>query len=280
MNDVKEGDSATVQAATVGAEQTRAIAFAALLTLPLSACLPSEPVPDPNGSFGSSVTAMDHDPNDTFVRTVYVNGRWVGEASGGGGIVLGGISLPNRWRPRLTAVVKWERCDRFDEKHPVPDDQACRWTEKAVPIHQYDEVGRTWLHLLPGDQVLIIPSMLGPGHPDYPGPDLPTKNFFRNTPARDAAQSKDATNEQCRLHAQRCAADADETRPCADLQARRMPVRQHRQRSRSGHAFALPRQRCAVARCSSPGVAGRVRAARAATRAQRHLRQQRYRNGS
>jgi hypothetical protein len=165
--------------------RVRAITLATLLTLPLGACLPSEPTPDPNGSFGSSVTAMDHDPSDTFVRTVYVNGRWVGEASGGGGIVLGGVSLPNRWRPGLTAVVKWERCEPYGKN--------CRWTEKVVPIHQYDEVGRTWLHLLPGDGVLIIPSMLGPGHPDYPGPDLPTKDFFRNTSAKDAAQSKDAT---------------------------------------------------------------------------------------
>jgi hypothetical protein len=35
--------------------------------------------------------------------------------------------------------------------------------------------------------------MLAPGHPDYPGPDLPTKDFFRNTSAKDAAKSKDAT---------------------------------------------------------------------------------------
>jgi hypothetical protein len=163
----------------------RATALAALLTLPLSACLPRETEPDPDGSFGSSVTAMDHDPSDTFVRTVYVDGRWVGSAGTGGSIVLGGIVLPNRWRPGLTAVVKWERCDRFDEKRPVPDEQACRWTEKIVPIHRYDAVGATWLHILPGDHVLIIPSMLGPGHPDYPGPDLPTKDFFRNT-GRDA----------------------------------------------------------------------------------------------
>jgi hypothetical protein len=169
----------------VAAGPVREITLAMLLALPLSACLPSEPAPDPNGSFGSSVTAMDHDPSDTFVRTVYVNGRWVGEGGRGGKTVLGGISLPNRWRPGLTAVVKWERCEPYGKN--------CRWTEKVVPIHQYDEVGATWLHILPGDQVLIIPSMLAPGHPNYPGPDLPTKDFFRNTPTKDVTQSKDAT---------------------------------------------------------------------------------------
>jgi hypothetical protein len=151
-----------------------------LLASLLAGCGPKEP--DPNATFGSSVTAMDHDPSDTFVRNVFVDGTWVGEASMGGGIVAGGISLPYRWRPGLTAVVRWERCDRFDRNHPVPDEEACRWTEKVVPIQKYDDVGRTWLHLLPDDQVRIIPSMLAPNHPAYPGPGYPTKDFFHMPP--------------------------------------------------------------------------------------------------
>jgi len=164
--------------------------FTVLLGLLLVACTRHEPQHGPNDTFGSSVTAMDHDPSDTYVPNVYVNGTWVGEGGRGGKTVLGGISLPYAWHPGLTAVVKWERCDRFDPKHPVPDEQACRWTEKVVPIHQYDEVGRTWLHILSDEQVLIIPSMLAPGHPDYPGPDLPTKDFFSNTKKgeQDAAE--------------------------------------------------------------------------------------------
>lgn len=154
------------------------IALLVLLILPLTACRPVEPPIDPNGTFGSSVTAMDYDPSDTHVPNVFVDGTWVGEGGRGGKIVLGGIKLPKRWHPGLTADVRWQRCDRLDPKHPVPLEEACHWTEKVVPIHRYDEVGRTWLHILPGDRVLIIPSMLGPGHPDYPGPDLPTKDFF------------------------------------------------------------------------------------------------------
>ena len=167
-----------------------AVLRAVPLALLLVACVPSQPQHGPKDTFGSSVTAMDHDPSDTFVPTVYVNGRWVGEAGMGGGIVADGISLPYKWRPGLTAVVKWERCDRFDPKHPVPDEQACRWTEKVVPIHQYDEVGHTDVHLLQGDQVLIIPTMLDPMHPDYPGPGYPTKDFFSNAErrAKDAAE--------------------------------------------------------------------------------------------
>jgi hypothetical protein len=146
-----------------------ATAGAALLALALAACAPKQP--DPDATFGSSVTAMDHDPSDTFVRNVFVDGTWVGEGGRGGKTVLGGISLPYRWRPGLTAVVRWERCEPYGKN--------CRWTEKVVPIHKYERVGGTWLHLLPDNEVLIIPSMVGPGHPAYPGPDLPTKDFFR-----------------------------------------------------------------------------------------------------
>jgi hypothetical protein len=144
--------------------------FAVLFSL--VACGPKQP--DPNATFGSSVTAMDHDPSDTFVRNVYVDGTWVGEASMGGGTVAGGISLPYRWRPGLTAVVKWERCEPYGKN--------CRWTEKVVPIQKYGAVWMTWLHILADDEVLIIPSDTGPGGPEYPGPDFPTKDFFNMPP--------------------------------------------------------------------------------------------------
>ncbi|WP_396615581.1 DUF3304 domain-containing protein [Lysobacter soli] len=148
------------------------LACIAVLVLSLAACAPKQP--DPDATFGSSVTAMDHDPSDTFVRNVFVDGTWVGEGGRGGKTVLGGISLPYRWRPGLTAVVRWERCEPYGKN--------CRWTEKVVPIQKYDDVGRTWLHLLPDDQVRIIPSMLAPNHPAYPGPGYPTKDFFRMPP--------------------------------------------------------------------------------------------------
>ena len=167
--------------------QWRALICIAVLTSATAACGSKQP--DPNAMFGSSVTAMDHDPSDTFVRNVYVDGTWVGEASTGGGTVLGGISLPYRWRPGLTAVVKWERCDRFDPDHPVPDEEACRWTEKVVPIQKYGSIWTTWLHLLPNDEVLLIPSDTGPGGANYPGPDFPEKDFFHMPPrSKEAAQ--------------------------------------------------------------------------------------------
>uniref|UniRef100_UPI001110B2AD DUF3304 domain-containing protein n=1 Tax=Xanthomonas oryzae TaxID=347 RepID=UPI001110B2AD len=87
--------------------------------------------------------------------------------------------LPIKWHPGLTAHVRWERCERFDSKHPVPDSEACRWHDLDAPVTKYTEVGMTRLHIMPGDkQVLIIQNMLAPNHPKYPGPGYPTKDFF------------------------------------------------------------------------------------------------------
>ncbi|MGY0611839.1 DUF3304 domain-containing protein [Luteimonas sp. A501] len=121
---------------------------------------------------------MDHDPSDTFVRNVLVDDSWAGEGGGGGKTVCC-ISLPIRWHQDLQAKVRWERCDRFDRDNPVSDEEACQWHEKMVPVHPYDRVGATWLHIISDDEVLIIPSMMAPNHPDYPGPGYPEKDFFK-----------------------------------------------------------------------------------------------------
>ena len=130
---------------------------------------PSEPV-STTRYFGSSVTPMDHDMSDTFVRPVYVDGHWVGEAGTGGSTVAGGLSLPAPWHPGLTVRVKWRRCEPYGKN--------CRWKEKHVLVHPYDHSGGTNLHILENDDVLIIPSMLFPNHPDYPGPHYPQKDFY------------------------------------------------------------------------------------------------------
>ncbi|HEX8588777.1 DUF3304 domain-containing protein [Pseudomonas sp.] len=122
-------------------------------------------------SFGSSVTPMDHDMSDTFVRPVYVDGHWVGAAGTGGSTVAGALSLPAPWHPGLTVRVKWRRCEPYGKN--------CRWNEKHVLVHPYDYTARTWLHILENDDVLIIPSGMWPRHDDYPGPKFPQKNFYK-----------------------------------------------------------------------------------------------------
>ncbi|WP_082060939.1 DUF3304 domain-containing protein [Pseudomonas abietaniphila] len=129
---------------------------------------PPEPPPKPQ-YFGTAVSPMDHEISDTFVRPVYVNGGWVSEAGPGGSTVTGALSLPAPWHPGLTVRVKWRRCQPYGKN--------CRWIEKDVLVHPYDHSGGTNLHILENDDVLIIPTMLAPNNPDYPGPGYPEKNF-------------------------------------------------------------------------------------------------------
>lgn len=137
---------------------------------------------DPNRMIGLGVSPMDHEPSRTFVREVFINGHWFGSAGSGGSTVCC-VALPARWRPDVTARIKWERCELRDPKNPVPDSEACKWHEMNVPFEPYESgLWMLWLHIMPGDEnVLLIPSGTGPGHPDYPGPDFPTKVLFPRT---------------------------------------------------------------------------------------------------
>ncbi len=121
--------------------------------------------------FFSSVTAMDYEPTDTFVRKVILNGQGIGSAGNGGSTVLGALGMPIKWQPGLSVVVEWERCQRYGKN--------CQHKKKTAYVHPFSQSGETNIHLLDGDDVLIIPSMLGPRHPDYPGPPPPEKNFYK-----------------------------------------------------------------------------------------------------
>lgn len=164
-------------APALGRSSVPSILFLAALACALAAC--KQPVDDvTDNRVGGSLTSMDYEPTDTFVRPVYVNGRGGDSAGTGGSTVLSAISLPQRWHPGLTVHVKWRRCARGTYYIPgEPQDDGCRWVEKDVPVHPYTFVGRTWLHIFADDQVLVIPAMLAPGHPDYPGADSPYKSF-------------------------------------------------------------------------------------------------------
>ena len=154
------------------------IAALAAVVLTLTSCKPPERSSDPNARVGGSLTSMDYEPTDTFVRPVYVNGLGGDSAGTGGSTVLSAISLPQRWHPGLTVNVRWRRCARGTFYIPgVPQNEGCRWVEKDVPVHPYTYVGRTWLHIFADDEVLVIPSMKGPNHPDYPGAESPYKSF-------------------------------------------------------------------------------------------------------
>ncbi|MDR0183168.1 DUF3304 domain-containing protein [Lysobacter arvi] len=128
----------------------------------------------PAAMFGTQIVPMDHERGDTFVRSVRVKDRDLGPAPRGRPARpdhrFESIYLPYSWRPGLTVVVEWERCNHlpFGKTDAEP---LCRRIEKTVVVEKYDyEVNHAWLHILPDDQARIILDLRAPGEPGYPGP--------------------------------------------------------------------------------------------------------------
>ena len=130
----------------------------------------------------------------TSINSVFVNskgGVLNAPAYGGGGGVCC-VVLPSKWRPGLTAVVKWEEDGdwlvdangsvvfRDGKKVYVPRP----FKQKTVFIQKYldgDQTGRFQIHFFPGDDVKVSVLPYGPGHKDYPYP-YPKKPQDRATP--------------------------------------------------------------------------------------------------
>ncbi|MDE1198941.1 MAG: DUF3304 domain-containing protein [Pseudomonas sp.] len=87
--------------------------------------------------FGTTVTPMDYEKSDTFVRPVYVDGGWVGAAGTGGSSVGGALSLPAPWHPGLTVRVKWRRCEPYGKtpsltQRPVTGLKNMYWFTRTI----------------------------------------------------------------------------------------------------------------------------------------------------
>ncbi|HEY0661052.1 MAG TPA: DUF3304 domain-containing protein [Lysobacter sp.] len=112
--------------------------------------------PGPNDLFRSPTQTLDHDPFNRL-EGVHVNGQSIAPDTGG-------LLLPYQWRPDLAVLVKWRRCTHAE----LP---ACRSIERLVNFPKYEKPDTpTWLHMMPGDRVLLIHSAYTPEDSDYPGP--------------------------------------------------------------------------------------------------------------
>ncbi|WP_138984769.1 hypothetical protein, partial [Xanthomonas oryzae] len=56
----------------------RALALGGVVLLALGCRADQGQSEEDDGMFSSTVDPMDNDPSDTFVRKVYIDGRWVG----------------------------------------------------------------------------------------------------------------------------------------------------------------------------------------------------------
>jgi hypothetical protein len=157
-------------------------AFALLvLTLGLTACRQSaEQAAKPAGT---PVSITGYNYTIEGIQEFYVNGAWGSNLGiGDGGSRVCCVKLPEKWKPGLSATVKWQRSDCGDEK---VGGKRCpfggnSWPHKdleaTVPIEPYERPATVQVMFLPGDEIKLYvfgagpinpahPSKLGPPHP-------------------------------------------------------------------------------------------------------------------
>ena len=124
---------------------------------------------------GVGITGIDHLPEYMSVSQFYVDGYSAFQAGTGASTVCC-ASLPSRWRPNLSAEVRWH----------VTNWRDCDWTlhVRRVPVERYDEPGRLWVHFMADGAVRVISSGPGPGNSAYPGPHdpIPSKDPWDKYP--------------------------------------------------------------------------------------------------
>ena len=146
----------------------------------LSAC--SAMGSDKSGGVG--LTGIDHLEEHLSVSDFWVNGYSGHQAGTGGSLVCCAI-VPNKWRPGLTARVRWDVLNWRDRTGVQ--------YEAVVPVDRYDEIGRMFVHFLPDGSVRITLSNVLPGSDVYPGTrePIPRKQPWRKYPwpSGDGAKS-------------------------------------------------------------------------------------------
>lgn len=132
-----------------------------LALLGLSACAPANP--GPKKEEGVPVGIMGYNYTIEGIQEFSVDGEWGGGISigGGGKGVLCCVVLPPKWRPGLSAKVRWRRSDcggsgPGNARCPIGGDV---WhfknLESTVAIEPYERPDRVMVVFLPQDEVKI-----------------------------------------------------------------------------------------------------------------------------
>lgn len=150
-------------------------------------------------SIGVSMTGLDHLAAHLSVQDFWVDGHRAHQAGKGGSQVCC-ATLPLKWHPGLSVTVKWGVTNWRDHVYSMQ--------ERVVPVTQYVEVGRLWVHFLSDGSVKVVSSDIGPGfyekNAEYPGPQplsalprkQPWKDFVRPEGMKEFPQVEDAMKDQ------------------------------------------------------------------------------------
>jgi Protein of unknown function (DUF3304) len=93
------------------------------------------------------------------------------------------VTIPAKWRPDLTATISWQN-ESTSQKDAKGDEvlndgkpilTASPRKSKTVPIPKYDSAEDLYVHFFPNDEVKLVVSKYGPGHPKHglPSPYIP-----------------------------------------------------------------------------------------------------------
>jgi hypothetical protein len=127
----------------------------------------------------SAVGYVPYNHTDKAIVSILINGQGgvaSSTAHGSGGEVCC-VVLPVRWKSGLKASIKWQEDGEWllDEGGKEVFRNGKRvyveseWKERIVEIPEYtSEMGRFFIHFLPGDKVKIAVSPYGPRHPKHP----------------------------------------------------------------------------------------------------------------
>ena len=148
------------------------ITLAASLLFALVGCFEEEKV-------AVSYVALNH--TDHWIGGIGVNGEGGilnAEPQGEGGEMCC-VVLPRNWRPGLQATIKWQ--DDGEWLKDASGNEVIRngkrvlvqgpWHTQTVEVPEYDKtMGQLHIHIFPSDQVKVVVSLYGAGHPKHPYP--------------------------------------------------------------------------------------------------------------
>src|SRR5450830_1333762 len=130
--------------------------LAVSIALSLTAC--------ESASVPASVTGYNHSKiNSIAIYSVNgAPGANINEESGGGHSSCC-VSIPDKWRPGLTAEIKWVYDSEQTDPNPPPPSQT-----RIVDIPEYKKPGTFHVHFYDNHQVKVVISKCSIEHPFYP----------------------------------------------------------------------------------------------------------------
>lgn len=143
-----------------------------ILLVPLAACFEEETV-------AVSYSANNH--TDKWIISILVNdeGGILGAAPQGSGTGICCVVLPRKWRPGLSARIKWryDSTPKLDSHGKIVTNDGVPvliespWNERTIELPPYDHrMGTFQLHFYPDSEVRSVVSNYFPRHPKYPEP--------------------------------------------------------------------------------------------------------------